>query len=83
MRVLLPALVALGVAVLELSVAPRFSISDAHPHLVLVLGVIATIAIGGETGLVWAFVGGIALDVLTGRPLGATAFVLLVVLGGT
>jgi len=83
MGVLLPALVALGVAVLAPSVAPRFSISAAHPHLVLVLGVIATIAIGGETGLVWAFVGGIALDVLTGRPLGATAFVLLIVLGST
>jgi rod shape-determining protein MreD len=82
MKVVLPALAALGAAVLELSVAPRFGVSGAHPHLVLVLGVIATVAIGGTTGLVWGFTGGAALDLLAVRPLGATAFVLLIVLAG-
>src|SRR4051812_18019274 len=81
MRLVFPALAALGSAVLELSVAPRFSVSEAHPHLVLVLRVFAALPAGGETGVVWAFVGGIALDVLAGRPLGVTSFVLLIVLG--
>jgi rod shape-determining protein MreD len=83
MRLALPGLAALAAALAELAVAPHFSLSGAHVHLVLVLGVIATVALGVETGLVWAFVGGIALDVLAGRPLGATALALLVVLGGT
>ena len=49
---------------------------------VLVLGVIVTIAVGLESGLVWAFVGGLALDVLAQRPLGSTAFALLLCVGG-
>ena len=48
----------------------------------LVLGVIVTIAVGVEAGLVWAFVGGLALDVLAQRPLGSTAFALLLCVGG-
>jgi rod shape-determining protein MreD len=49
---------------------------------VLVLGIIVTIAVGLEAGLVWAFVGGLALDVLAQRPLGSTAFALLLCMGG-
>jgi rod shape-determining protein MreD len=82
MRLVGTAIAALAAALLELSVAPHFSVSDAHPHLVLVLGVIATVALGPGPGLAWAFTGGIALDVLAARPIGATAFTLLVVLGG-
>jgi rod shape-determining protein MreD len=81
MSMLAAALVALAAALVELSVGPHFGAADAHPHLVLVLGVIATRTIGPQVGLAWAFVGGIALDVLAGRPLGATAFALIVVTG--
>ena len=81
MTILAVALVALAAALVELSVGPHFGVADAHPHLVLVLGVIATRTIGTQVGLAWAFVGGIALDVLAGRPLGATAFALIVVTG--
>ena len=45
-------------------------------------GVVVTIAVGLEAGLVWAFVGGLALDVLAHRPLGSTAFALLLCVGG-
>lgn len=82
MRLVPAALAALGAALLELSVAPHFSLDGAHPHVVLVLGVIVIVAIGPQAGLAWAFAGGLALDVLAGRPLGATAFTLVVVLGG-
>jgi rod shape-determining protein MreD len=81
MNLVFTALAALAAALLDLSVAPHFRFSGAQPHLVLVLGVVATVVIGPATGLAWAFAGGIALDVLAGRPLGATAFTLLVVLG--
>lgn len=42
----------------------------AAPHLVLILGVVWTVAAGVESGLVWAVAGGLALDVLAQRPLG-------------
>jgi rod shape-determining protein MreD len=78
----LPALAALAAALLELSVAPHLSLDGAHPQVVLVLGVIVTTAISPRAGLAWAFSGGLALDVLAGRPIGSTAFTLVVVLGG-
>ncbi len=82
MTLLLAAVGAVVTALIELSVAPYLRIGDAQPHPVLILGVILAIAVGVEAGLAWAFVGGLALDVLAQRPLGSTAFALLVCIGG-
>ena len=82
MRYLLAAVGATAAALVELSLVPYLGVGGAHPHPVLVFGVIWTIAIGLESGLVWAFVGGIALDSLATRPLGVSSFALLVSLGG-
>jgi rod shape-determining protein MreD len=83
MTLLLAAVGAVVTALIELTVIPYLRIGAAHPHPVLVLAVIVTIAVGLEAGLVWAFVGGLALDVLAQRPLGSTAFALLICVGGT
>jgi rod shape-determining protein MreD len=82
MTLLLAAVGAVVTALLELTVTPYLRIGNAQPHPVLVLGVIVAIAIGLEAGLVWAFVGGLALDVLALRPLGSTAFAMLLCVGG-
>jgi len=82
MTLLLAAVGAVLTALVELSVVPYLRIGEATLHPVLVLGVVLTIAVGLEAGLVWAFVGGLALDVLAQRPLGSTAFALLVCVGG-
>jgi rod shape-determining protein MreD len=82
MTLLLAAVGAVLTALLELSVGPYLRIGDATLHPVLVLGVVLTIAIGLEAGLAWAFVGGLAIDVLAQRPLGSTAFALLLSVGG-
>lgn len=82
MTLLLVAVGAVVTALLELTVGPYLRIGDAQPHLVLVFGVVVTIAIGLDAGLVWAFVGGLALDVFAQRPLGSSAFALLLCLGG-
>ncbi len=83
MTLLLAAVGAVVTALLELTVGPYLRFGDAQPHLALVLGVVITIAVGFEAGLVWAFVGGLALDVLAPeRPLGSTAFALLLCVGG-
>jgi rod shape-determining protein MreD len=81
MTIVAVALVALAAALVELSVGPHLGVADAHPHLVLVLGIIATRTIGPRVGLTWAFFGGLAIDVLAGRPIGVTAFALIVVSG--
>ncbi|MFP5341446.1 MAG: rod shape-determining protein MreD [Candidatus Limnocylindria bacterium] len=82
MTLLLAAVGAVLTALAELTVGPYLRIGDATLHPVLVLGVVLTIAIGLEAGLVWAFIGGIALDVLAQRPIGSTSFALLLCVGG-
>ncbi len=82
MTLLLAAVGATVAALFELTVTTYLRVGGVQPHLVLVLGLIVTIAIGLDAGLVWAFVGGLALDVLAQRPLGSTAFALLLCVGG-
>jgi rod shape-determining protein MreD len=79
---LLAAVGATAAALVEHSLVPYLSVGGVHPHPVLVFGVIWTIAVGIESGLTWAFVGGIALDSFANRPLGVSAFALLLALGG-
>ena len=78
---LLAAVGATVAALLELTVTPNLAVAGARPHLVLVLGVVWTMAAGAESGLVWALVGGLTLDLLAERPLGSSAFALLLSLG--
>jgi rod shape-determining protein MreD len=82
MTVLLAAVGATLAGVLELTVAPHLDIGGAHLHPVLVFGIIWTVAVGTESGLVWAFAGGLVLDALAQRPLGSSAFALLLAIGG-
>jgi rod shape-determining protein MreD len=69
-------------ALIEVTLTPYIAVGGASPHPVLVGGVIWTIAAGIDRGIAWAFVGGLILDALLGRPLGASAFALLVAVGG-
>jgi rod shape-determining protein MreD len=69
-------------ALVEVTLSPYIKVVDAVPHLVLVGGVIWTVAAGIDRGIAWAFVGGLLLDSLVGRPLGVSAFALLVAVGG-
>ncbi|HEY7524636.1 MAG TPA: rod shape-determining protein MreD [Candidatus Limnocylindrales bacterium] len=81
MSLLLAAVGATVAALIEVTVVPYVAVGQGHPHPVLVLGAIWTVALGLDGGLAWAFVGGIALDVLADRPLGSSAFALLIVTG--
>ncbi len=81
MTLLLAAVGATVTALLELTIGPYLRVGIAEPHLVLVVGILVTLTIGIEAGLIWAFVGGLVLDVLAQRPLGSTAFALLLCLG--
>jgi rod shape-determining protein MreD len=82
MIVTLAAIASVVAALFELTIFDHLRIGGAQPHPVLVLGVIWAIGIGIEGGLAIAFVGGLALDVLAQRPLGSSAFALLLAIGG-
>jgi rod shape-determining protein MreD len=81
MRLIVAAVGATVAGLLELTVVPYLRIGDAYPHLVLVFGIVWVVAAGFESGLAWAFTGGLILDVLAERPIGTTAFALLVSIG--
>jgi rod shape-determining protein MreD len=81
MHLTIAAALAVVAALAEFTVVPYLKIGEATPHPVLVFGVIWAIAGGLEAGLTWAFVGGLALDILGQRPLGSSAFSLLIVIG--
>jgi rod shape-determining protein MreD len=83
MTLLVAAIAATVAAMFESTITHYIRVGDAQPHLVFVLAVISTVAAGLDSGLVWAFVGGIALDTLAQRPLGSTAFALLIAVGLT
>ena len=82
MTLLLAAVGATVTALLELTVGPYLRVELTQPHLVLVLGVVVTVALGLEAGLAWGFLGGLVLDVLAQRPLGSTAFAMVLCVGG-
>lgn len=81
MSLAIAALGAVAAALTELTVIPYLTVGGAVPHPVLILGLVWAIAAGVEGGLTVAFVGGLALDVLAQRPLGSSAFALLVAIG--
>jgi rod shape-determining protein MreD len=81
MQLVIAAAIAVVAALAEFTVVPYLEIGDAVPHPVLVFGVIWALVGGLEVGLAWAFVGGLALDILGQRPLGSSAFALLIGIG--
>jgi rod shape-determining protein MreD len=81
MQLTFAAALAVVAALAEFTIVPYIQIGDAALQPVLVFGAIWAVVGGLEAGLVWAFVGGLALDVLSQRPLGASAFSLLIAVG--
>ncbi len=68
-------------ALLETSVLSELSIAGAKPDLVFVLAIVVAMVVGFDEAIALALVGGLLIDALTGRPLGATALAMLVVTG--
>ncbi len=78
----LAAIGAVIAALLETSVASELTVAGFKPDLIYVFAVVSAMIIGAEEGLVWAFLGGLMLDVLSPeRPIGATMLSLLLVVG--
>lgn len=66
----------LSIAVVQSSVLFRFSFGGARLHLMLLTVVSWSLLRGTREGIVWGFLGGLMLDVLSGLPLGTCAFTL-------
>lgn len=73
MRVVLSVLVPLVAALLQGSVVPFITVGDARPNLVVLAAASWAVAAGPREAVWWAFLGGVAADLLSGGPLGALA----------
>ena len=73
MRVALAIAIPLAAALLQSAVAPFLSVGGARPNLPFLVAGSWSLAAGAGEGVWWAFVGGLAADLLSGGPLGAFA----------
>ena len=81
MSLVLAAVGAAVAALVQATILPFAAPGGGGLDLVLVIAVVWTMALGLEGGLVWAFLGGLVIDVLLMRPLGLTAFIDLLAVG--
>jgi len=78
MSVLASAVGAVLAAILESSVLTHLQVGSVRPDLVFAVGIAVAMVLGFESGMTWAFVGGVALDLLLpGRALGSSTLTLL------
>ena len=82
MSVLAPAVGAVLAAILESSVLAHLEMGSVKPDLVFAVGVAVAMVLGFQSGMTWAFVGGVMLDLLIpGRALGSTTLTLVLATG--
>lgn len=82
MSVLAPAVGAVLAAILESSVLTHLQVGSVRPDLVFAMGIAVAMVLGFESGMTWAFIGGLSLDLLLpGQVLGSSALTLLVLIG--
>jgi rod shape-determining protein MreD len=72
---MLPLIVA--ACLFQATAAARIKIYGVKPDLVLLLIVIGTLVYGSRSGLVWAFFGGLGLDIFSGGPMGSSSLALM------
>ncbi len=72
---MIPLILIMGL--LQSSAAARLEVRGVKPDLVLLVLLVGTILYGTRYGLIWAFIGGIALDVFSGGPMGASSLALM------
>lgn len=58
--------------------AGRLSVNGVKPDFVLIIVLLWTLGFGAGSGIIWAFVGGIWVDIFSGGPLGASSISLMV-----
>lgn len=66
------------IAVFQTVVGPRLTLINVRPNLVLLTVIVGTLLYGSREGIVWAFAGGLWMDVFSGGPMGGSSLALMV-----
>ena len=67
-----------AVAIVQATVMPHLAVLGVKPDLVLLVVICWGLLRGSKEGVIWALVGGIGVDLLSGAPFGTSAVALLV-----
>jgi rod shape-determining protein MreD len=62
---------------LQSTAASRFAVFGVKPDLVLLLIIVGALLYGPRAALVWAFIGGVGMDIFSGGPMGASSLALM------
>ena len=73
MRIALAIALPLAAALLQSAIVPFLSVGEARPNLPFLVAGSWSLAAGAGEAVWWAFIGGLAADLLSGGPLGAFA----------
>ncbi|RLC81336.1 MAG: rod shape-determining protein MreD [Chloroflexi bacterium] len=66
-----------GIALIQSILFSRVSVRGARPDLMLLVVLIWAFVRSMDEGVIWGFIGGLIIDLLSGGPLGATAIALV------
>jgi rod shape-determining protein MreD len=64
-------------AVVQSTTAGRWQLGGVKPDIVLLMVLAGTLLYGGRSGILWAFVGGVSIDLFSGGPLGASSLAMM------
>ncbi|HXF60534.1 MAG TPA: rod shape-determining protein MreD [Caldilineaceae bacterium] len=67
----------MAASLFQSTAATRVKVFGVKPDVVLLLVVAGTLIYGSRSGLLWAFIGGLLLDVFSGGPMGASSLGLM------
>ena len=67
------------VAILQTTVVPQLTVWDASANLPLLVVVSWSLLRGSREGMIWAFIAGLAVDLLSGAPFGAATLSMIAV----
>ena len=69
----------IGFVLFQVTVVSQISIFGVHPELLLTVVTSWSLLRGAESGMLWALIAGVTMDILSGAPFGMSTLPLLVV----
>jgi rod shape-determining protein MreD len=78
MNIYVTTLLLSAIVIIQTTAMPHLTILGVKPDLVLLVVISWSLLRGSKEGVIWALVGGIGLDLLSGAPFGTSAVALLV-----
>jgi len=76
-RIYLAFPVMLFLLLVQVTVSPNFELYGVTPQLLFLITIVWALYYGLQQGLIWAFVGGILIDLFSAGPMGASSLALM------